>query len=81
MLRDQLLRPTPNELSDFLNLHLRVGGCLVQIAGECEVLYHGRAMSMAEAGNYLVIIKCDGSVMVHGPKSVKPINWQPRTDE
>ena len=42
--------------------------------------YQGRAASMAEAGNYLLIIKRDGSVQIHHPKGIKPLNWQPKTD-
>ncbi|MBB6097879.1 hypothetical protein HNR42_001302 [Deinobacterium chartae] len=64
-----------------MRAHLYSGECLVQIAGECEITYVGRAASMAEAGDYLVVVKCDGSLQVHGPRGVKPVNWQPRTDE
>jgi len=53
----------------------------VQVISECEVLYSGRAASVAEAGDYLVIVKQDGSVQVHGHRSVKPVNWQPQTDD
>lgn len=81
MLRDTLLHPQPTELERFLRAHLSGGECLVQIAGECEITYAGRATSMAEAGHYLVLVKCDGSLQVHGPRGVKPVNWQPRTDD
>lgn len=73
--------PTPRELADFLLEQLRVGGALIQVAGECEVLYSGRAASVAEAGDYLVMVKSDGSVQVQGARGVKPVNWQPQTDE
>jgi RecB family endonuclease NucS len=53
----------------------------VQVASECEVLYSGRAASVAEAGDYLVIVKADGSLQVHGHRGVKPVNWQPHTDD
>src|SRR5690606_35914359 len=54
---------------------------LVQVAGECEVFYQGRAASVAEAGDYLVMVKSDGSVQVHSHRGVKPVNWQPQTDD
>jgi len=73
--------PAPDELAAFLDEHLRTGDCLVQVVSECEVLYSGRAASVAEAGDYLVIVKQDGSVQVHGHRSVKPVNWQPQTDD
>jgi RecB family endonuclease NucS len=53
---------------------------VIQVAGECEVLYDGRASSTADAGDFLVLIKTDRCVQVHGCAGIKPINWQPRTD-
>ncbi|MBX3141327.1 MAG: endonuclease NucS [Trueperaceae bacterium] len=81
MVRELLENPTPDDLAGFLDEHLRAGDELVQVAGECEVLYTGRAASVAEAGDYVVIVKADGSVQVQGPRGVKPVNWQPQTDE
>lgn len=80
MLRSTLVAPEPDELRDFLDEHLR-SRALVQVVGEFEVLYSGRAASMAEAGDYLLMVKADGSVQVHGHRSVKPVNWQPQTDD
>lgn len=81
MIRALLTDPEPDELVAFLDEHLRAGDALVQVAGACEVLYSGRAASVAEAGDYLVMIKADGSVQVQGHRGVKPVNWQPRTDD
>ncbi|MBW7916210.1 MAG: endonuclease NucS [Trueperaceae bacterium] len=81
MIRDLITDPTPEELVDFLDAHLRTGAELVQVVGACEVLYSGRAASVAEAGDYLVLLKADGSVQVQGPRGVKPVNWQPQTDD
>ncbi|MVN89410.1 DUF91 domain-containing protein [Deinococcus sp. HMF7620] len=81
MLREQLLSPEPAELATFLTRHLRTRECLIQVAGLAEVVYHGRAASTADVGAYLLLIKPDGSVQVHAPKGVKPMNWQPKTDE
>jgi len=65
---------------EFLDENLRQGGALVQVVAECEVLYSGRAASVAEAGEYVVLLKADGSVQVQGARGVKPVNWQPHTD-
>ena len=81
MLRELLENPSPEELVRFLDDHLRAGDELVQVAGECEVLYSGRAASVAEAGDYVVIVKADGSLQVQGARGVKPVNWQPQTDD
>ena len=80
VIREQLLNPDAADLAAFLNRHTRACECLVQVAGQAEVTYQGRAASTAEAGSYLLIIKCDGSLQIHHPKGIKPMNWQPKTD-
>jgi RecB family endonuclease NucS len=47
------------------------------IAGNCRVLYEGRAKSTLEFGERLLIVKEDGSVLVHRPVGYEPVNWQP----
>ena len=80
MLAHQLVAPTPSDTLAFLQQHLQTRRHLLQVAAECEVTYVGRALSTAEAGDYLSTIKPDGCLMVHGLKGVKPRNWQPNTD-
>ncbi|PYE54620.1 hypothetical protein DES52_105260 [Deinococcus yavapaiensis KR-236] len=81
VLREQLSSPTPVSLAAFLNGHVRSCDVLVQVVAECEVEYAGRALSTADAGCYVVMVKCDGSLQIHGARGVKPVNWQPRTDD
>ena len=81
VLRAQRLHPSPAELVEFLGTRLRNGRELLQVVAECEVVYHGRAASVADAGEYVVMLKADGSLQVHGYKGVKPVNWQPQTDD
>jgi len=80
VIREQLLQPDAAELAAFLNRHARACECLVQVAGQAEVTYHGRAASTAEAGAYLLLLKADGSLQIHHPRGIKPMNWQPKTD-
>jgi len=47
------------------------------IVGNCWVDYKGRASSRLEAGERIVLIKEDGSVLVHRPTGYEPVNWQP----
>jgi len=47
------------------------------ITGNCWVDYHGRARSTLNPGERILIIKEDGSVLVHRPKGYEPVNWQP----
>ena len=81
MLLGLLHEPSADDLVAFLREHLHEGSALLQVAGTCEVAYTGRAASFADAGDYVVMLKADGSVQVHGYKGVKPVNWQPRTDD
>ncbi|TVR97326.1 MAG: DUF91 domain-containing protein [Trueperaceae bacterium] len=81
VLHDQVIEPDPDALVAFLDEHLRDGRMVVQVVAECEVVYHGRAASVADAGDYVVMVKSDGSLQVHGYKGVKPVNWQPQTDD
>jgi RecB family endonuclease NucS len=80
VLRGHLTCPQPEELLKFLGKHLRSGDCVIQVAGEFEVLYSGRAASTADAGDFLLMLKSDGSLQIHGHRSVKPVNWQPKSD-
>jgi endonuclease len=47
------------------------------VAGNCKVLYSGRAKSTLEPGERMLIIKEDGSLLVHRPVGYEPVNWQP----
>lgn len=41
-----------------------------------EVVYDGRAYSILERGNYLIIYKDDGSIQIHGGNKIQPRNYQ-----
>jgi RecB family endonuclease NucS len=47
------------------------------VAGTCHVHYEGRASSILELGERLLLIKSDGSLLVHRPVGYEPVNWQP----
>jgi len=48
------------------------------VIGNCRVGYEGRASSTLEWGERIVIVKADGSVLVHRPTGYEPVNWQPQ---
>jgi len=50
---------------------------MVVIVGSCVINYHGRASSTLTRGERLVIVKPDGSIQIHRPWDVSPVNWQP----
>ena len=47
------------------------------VAGTCHVHYVGRASTTLELGERILIIKSDGSLLVHRPVGYEPVNWQP----
>jgi len=49
----------------------------VILVGNCWVEYKGRASSKLDPGERIVMIKEDGSVLVHRPIGYVPVNWQP----
>jgi hypothetical protein len=49
----------------------------LMVVGNCEVEYHGRASSKLELGERLLILKPDGSALIHRSRDYSPVNWQP----
>jgi RecB family endonuclease NucS len=47
------------------------------IVGNCTVHYQGRAKSKLEPGERILIVKEDGSLLVHRSIGYEPVNWQP----
>ena len=71
-----LENPTVKEAAEFVRNALSERKALI-IIGNCWVEYRGRASSKLEPGERIVIIKEDGSVLVHRPAGYEPVNWQP----
>lgn len=49
----------------------------VELVGRFEVSYEGRASSYLAPGDRILIIKPDGTLLVHQRRNRKPVNWQP----
>ncbi len=49
----------------------------VIMAGKCTVEYDGRASSKLGSGDRVVLLKPDGSALIHRPRDYSPVNWQP----
>jgi RecB family endonuclease NucS len=47
------------------------------VVGKCWVHYVGRARSKLEPGERILMIKEDGSLLVHRSVGYEPVNWQP----
>jgi RecB family endonuclease NucS len=50
---------------------------ILLLVGNCWVHYLGRARSELEPGERILIIKEDGSLLVHRSVGYEPVNWQP----
>ncbi|MDH5449551.1 MAG: endonuclease NucS [Candidatus Bathyarchaeota archaeon] len=71
-----LERPSLEEAEEVVRRAFSERKSLV-IVGNCWVDYKGRASSKLKAGERIVLIKEDGSVLVHRPTGYEPVNWQP----
>jgi hypothetical protein len=56
-------------------------GSLVTVFGRCTVEYEGRASSSLGPGDRLLVLKPDGSALVHTDENQSPVNWQPPGSE
>ena len=50
---------------------------VVTVFGRCAVDYDGRATSHLGPGDRLVVLKPDGTLLVHQSEQRTPVNWQP----
>jgi len=50
---------------------------LVTVFGRCRVDYDGRASSTLGPGDRLLVLKPDGTALVHTEEGQQPVNWQP----
>lgn len=71
-----LTQPTLSEASALIEKAFAKRNTLI-VVGSCHVHYVGRASSKLEQGERLLIIKSDGSLLVHRPVGYEPVNWQP----
>lgn len=68
--------PTPGTALDVLEAGIDAER-LTTLFGRCRVEYDGRAASSLDWGSRLVVLKPDGTVLVHTDSGQKPVNWQP----
>ncbi len=50
---------------------------MLLLVGDCMVDYRGRARSLLDWGERIVMIKEDGTVLIHKSVMREPVNWQP----
>ena len=71
-----LENPTVEKGTEFVKTALSEHKTVI-LVGNCWVDYKGRASSKLDPGERIVMIKEDGSVLVHRPTGYVPVNWQP----
>lgn len=47
----------------------------ITLSANCKIRYSGRAESFLDHGDRLIIIKQDGSMFIHQPKGLNPVNY------
>ncbi len=70
------MAPSLSEAHAIIDEALRARQVLM-VVGTCRVDYEGRASSTLQEGERILIVKTDGSVLVHRPTGYEPVNWQP----
>jgi hypothetical protein len=73
---DALVSPDPATARDRISAAIDRGE-LLTVFGRCTVEYEGRAASHLGPGDRLVVLKPDGTALVHTDEGQKPVNWQP----
>jgi RecB family endonuclease NucS len=76
---NHIVQPAPEDALTFIQIHhqSKPEKTMLLIIGDCMINYHGRARSLLDWGERLIIIKQDGNVLVHQPTMREPVNWQP----
>lgn len=69
--------PTINNETVRLTKNAFAQRCVLILVGNCWVNYEGRASSSLEHGERILLVKEDGSVLIHRPTGYEPVNWQP----
>jgi len=74
-----ILDPPSSDALEFIDRYhkSKPDKTLLLLVGDCMVDYHGRARSLLDWGERVVIIKQDGNILVHQPVMHEPVNWQP----
>ena len=73
---NSLVSPQLTDCRDLI-IHAIAKQKVLIVAGNCTVNYEGRAASKLTWGERVLMIKADGSVLVHRRSGYEPVNWQP----
>jgi RecB family endonuclease NucS len=78
-LTKSLVNPKTSDALDFIKKYHtnKPDKTLLMLIGYCMIDYKGRARSFLDWGERIIMIKQDGTVLVHQPTMREPVNWQP----
>lgn len=68
-------QPELKDASDLINQYCRTH--VITMFAYCKIDYVGRASSLANYADRLILIKPDGTLIIHERDKREPINWQP----
>jgi len=76
---NSILKPDIKDAFEFIddNYVFKPDKTVLIIIGNCMIDYQGRAKSLLDWGERILILKQDGTVLVHRPIMREPVNWQP----
>lgn len=74
-----LVNPNSSDALEFIekNHTTKPDRTMLILAGDCMIDYKGRARSFLDWGERIIMIKQDGTLLVHQSEMREPINWQP----
>ncbi|MEM0174233.1 MAG: endonuclease NucS, partial [Sulfolobaceae archaeon] len=70
-----ILEPNFDEAYSFLIE--RISREFLVIFANCKIHYNGRANSIADFADRIILIKTDNTVIIHEGTKREPVNWQP----
>lgn len=74
-----LINPIPLDALKFIEKYhkKKPDKTFLLLIGDCQIDYRGRARSILDWGERVIMIKQDGALLVHQPVMREPVNWQP----
>jgi RecB family endonuclease NucS len=78
-LTNNIVNPSAMDAYNFIEKYhkSKAEKTFLMIIGDCMIDYRGRARSFLDWGERIIMIKQDGTVLVHQSTMREPVNWQP----
>lgn len=73
---EYILEPNQDDSFDIIDSAIKKRA-MITVFANCKAQYDGRAKSQLGYGERMILIKADGSFMIHQDRDLNPVNWQP----